>query len=232
MAPAAPEVTARQPFGIPAKARPPVMPSPGWDPGYRFPPRWGQGGRQGSQASIDPIHGPLPASQLPKTMRSCRQPAPSFSTWSIPGFLGRGRQLMDKAAKYQRSGRLGKSLGDVGGGGASEQEPHTSLKGSPGLCAWDFPLWFPLGNLGPLWGPSRPKSLDKIHSPALRREPDPKVLLIRTFLLSPDCPPLNLLTHPHLDHTCSHQHARSHTCTHTYTQMRARAHTCVNSHTA
>lgn len=223
MAPAAPEVTARQPFGIPEKARPPVMPSPGWDPGYRFPPRWGQGGRQGSQASIDPIRGPLPAAQLPKTVRSCRRRAPSFSTWSIPGFLGRGRQLMDKAAKYQRAWAARGESGRCWGAG--EREPHTSLKGSPGLCAQDLPPWFPLGHPGPLWGPSGPKSLDKIHSPALRREPDPKGLLIRTFLLSPDCPLLSLLTNPHLDHTCAHQHARPHTRTHTYTQTRAHAHT-------
>lgn len=133
MAPAALEVIAHQPFGIPGKPRPPVMPSPGWDPGYTFPPRWGQGGRQGSQASTGPIQGQLPAAQLPKTVRSCRRRAPSFSTWSLLGFLGRGRQLMDKAAKYQRAWAARGESGRPGGAG--KLEPHASLEGSPGpLC--------------------------------------------------------------------------------------------------
>lgn len=158
MAPAAPEVIARQPFGIPAKPRPPGMPSPGWDPGYKFPPRWGQGGRRGGQASADPVRGQLPAAQLPKTVRSCQRPAPSFGTGSILGFLGRGRQLMAKTAKYQRAwaarGKSGRP------GGAGEQEPHTSLKGSQPqraavprafLCG---SLWGTRGLCGVPWSPS------------------------------------------------------------------------------
>ena len=217
MAPAAPEVIACQPFGIPVKPRPSMMPSPGWDPGYKFPPRWGQGGRRGGQASADPRRGQWPAAQLPKTVRSCQRPVPSFGTRPILGFLGRGRQLMAKTAKYQRAwAARGES---VRPGGAGELEPHTSLKGP--LCPGPSSM-VPSGAPRAYVGSFGAQASGQNPFPCLHREPDPKGPLIRTFLLSPDCPLLNLLTHPHLDHTYSRQRAHLHTCTHTQTHT----HTC------
>lgn len=88
MAPCSPEVTA-QPFGIPEKARPPVMPSPGWIQATGSLPG---GVRVGGKAvrRIDPPS-QVPAAQLPQDREKLPpRRAPSFSTWSIPGFLGRG----------------------------------------------------------------------------------------------------------------------------------------------
>lgn len=84
---------------------------------------------------------------------------------------------MDKAAKYQRAWAVVRESGRCWGAG--EREPHTSLKGSPGLCAQDLPPQVPLRALGLCGVPQGPSLWTKSIPPALRREPDPKGLLIR-----------------------------------------------------
>lgn len=211
MAPAAPEVIARQPFGIPAKPRPPVMLSLGWDPGYKFPPRWGQGGRQGSQASTGPIRGQLPAAQLPKTVRSCQRPAPSLGAAAdgqggqIPeGLGGLGRVWETWGGRQARATRQPRRK-------PRAAVPRTflsgSLWGSRGLCG------VPQGPS--LWAKSIPlPSAENLIRPANQDVPvEPRMSPTQlactptsgSHLLPSTCTFTHLHSHIHTD-TCTHTH--------------------------